>query len=110
MISMRKPILLVSFIVACTSWLSIASGGPDPHSQADDAEFVTYEAFGAIGDGVTDDLPAICEAHEYANAHGSARQIKARRDLPSGPQGADRHHRHRHRLEHLALHDRRHRG
>ena len=31
---------------------------------------VTYEAFGATGDGVTDDLPAICAAHEYANALG----------------------------------------
>ncbi len=31
--------------------------------------FVTYEAFGATGDGVTDDLPAICEAHAYANTH-----------------------------------------
>ena len=30
---------------------------------------VNYEAFGAQGDGVTDDLPAICEAHDYANAH-----------------------------------------
>jgi len=33
-------------------------------------EVVTYEAFGAIGDGVADDLPAICQAHEHANAHG----------------------------------------
>lgn len=31
--------------------------------------FVTYEAFGATGDGVSDDLPAICAAHAYANAH-----------------------------------------
>lgn len=31
---------------------------------------VTYEAFGAVGDGVADDLPAICEAHAHANAHG----------------------------------------
>ncbi len=31
---------------------------------------VTYEAFGAVGDGVGDDLPAICKAHEYANEHG----------------------------------------
>ena len=31
---------------------------------------VTYERFGAVGDGVHDDLPAICEAHEYANRHG----------------------------------------
>ena len=33
-------------------------------------EVVTYEAFGAVGDGVHDDLPAICKAHEHANAHG----------------------------------------
>ncbi len=33
-------------------------------------EVVTYEAFGAVGDGVHDDLPAICEAHKYANARG----------------------------------------
>lgn len=31
---------------------------------------VTYEAFGAVGDGVADDLPAICEAHAHANRHG----------------------------------------
>ncbi|MDF1515052.1 MAG: hypothetical protein P1S60_14670, partial [Anaerolineae bacterium] len=31
--------------------------------------FVTYEAFGAVGDGVADDLPAICEAHSFANAN-----------------------------------------
>ena len=31
---------------------------------------VSYEAFGAVGDGVADDLPAIVEAHAFANAHG----------------------------------------
>lgn len=31
---------------------------------------VTYEAFGAVGDGETDDLPAIRKAHEHANRHG----------------------------------------
>jgi hypothetical protein len=30
---------------------------------------VNYEAFGAKGDGVTDDMQAICDAHEYANTH-----------------------------------------
>jgi hypothetical protein len=36
------------------------------------ADVVTYEAFGAIGDGKTDDLPAICKAHEHANKMGLA--------------------------------------
>ncbi len=33
-------------------------------------QYVTYEAFGAVGDGKTDDLPAIATAHAYANEHG----------------------------------------
>ena len=33
-------------------------------------DVVTYEKFGAVGDGTHDDLPAICEAHKHANAHG----------------------------------------
>jgi hypothetical protein len=40
-------------------------------SRADAGEgVVTYEAFGAVGDGVADDLPAIREAHAHANRHG----------------------------------------
>ncbi|WP_438481827.1 hypothetical protein [Oleiharenicola lentus] len=38
---------------------------------------VNYEAFGAIGDGVTDDLPAIVKAHAHANAHGLRVETKA---------------------------------
>lgn len=30
---------------------------------------IKYEDFGAIGDGVTDDMEAICAAHDYANIH-----------------------------------------
>lgn len=33
-------------------------------------QVVNYEAFGAVGDGVADDLPAICKAHAHANEHG----------------------------------------
>jgi hypothetical protein len=37
---------------------------------------VSYEAFGAVGDGVADDLPAIVEAHAFANTHGLAVKSK----------------------------------
>ena len=40
------------------------------HVAASAAQFVTYEAFGAVGDGVADDLPAIQKAHAHANQHG----------------------------------------
>lgn len=30
-------------------------------------EYITYEMFGAVGDGITDDMPAIVKAHEAAN-------------------------------------------
>lgn len=32
--------------------------------------FVTYEQYGAVGDGVHDDLPAIIAAHAAANEQG----------------------------------------
>ena len=34
------------------------------------ADFVTYEQFGAVGDGKTDDFEAIVKTHEYANLNG----------------------------------------
>ncbi len=33
-------------------------------------DYVTYEDFGAAGDGKTDDLEAVVKTHEYANANG----------------------------------------
>ncbi|HEY0864647.1 MAG TPA: hypothetical protein VGD97_11125 [Lacunisphaera sp.] len=38
---------------------------------------VNYEAFGAVGDGVADDLPAIVKAHAFANTHGLPVKTKA---------------------------------
>ncbi len=32
--------------------------------------FVTYEQFGAVGDGVANDFEAICRAHDHANENG----------------------------------------
>ena len=43
---------------------------PDPSSARVQVDHVDYESFGAVGDGVADDLPAICQAHAHANAHG----------------------------------------
>ena len=35
-------------------------------------DYVTYEAFGAVGDGKADDFEAIVKTHEYANENGLA--------------------------------------
>lgn len=40
--------------------------------------YVQYEDFGAVGDGVTDDMEAICAAHDYANSHNLP--VKSRPD------------------------------
>lgn len=37
---------------------------------AKNTAFVSYRDFGAVGDGITNDIKAIAAAHEYANAHG----------------------------------------
>lgn len=33
-------------------------------------DYVTYETFGAVGDGKTDDFDAVVKTHDYANANG----------------------------------------
>lgn len=40
-------------------------------------EFITYEMFGAVGDGVTDDMPAIAKAHAEANKCNKPVRAKA---------------------------------
>lgn len=52
-------------LIATVSGFCFVSGESEPL-----AKVVTYEDFGAVGDGVTDDLAAICAAHDYANEHG----------------------------------------
>ncbi len=82
MSSKRNAILFVSIMAVFLSLLTVEAGGfnesgrvalvlaPQLAGNATSDDVVTYEAFGAVGDGVSDDLPAICKAHEYANAHG----------------------------------------
>ncbi len=65
----RTTILIVSITAVLLPLLSLQAIGDDDHA-ASDVKIVTYEAFGAVGDGEHDDLPAICKAHEYANEHG----------------------------------------
>ena len=57
---------ITSLLLTGPLWASAASDAPEkPESIA-----VTYEQFGAVGDGLTDDLPAIAEAHAFANKRG----------------------------------------
>ena len=61
------PLCRRSFLLA--GWLLIVSPCFSS-AAADAAEVVTYEQFGAKGDGLTDDLPAIVAAHAFANEQG----------------------------------------
>ncbi|HVZ65189.1 MAG TPA: hypothetical protein VG936_11505 [Lacunisphaera sp.] len=54
--------------IALGATLAVAAAGSESPGPANQP--VNYEAFGAAGDGVTDDLPAIVRAHAFANAHG----------------------------------------
>lgn len=55
----------VVFAAASAGVIHAMAGNPDAARSV-----VAYEAFGALGDGVADDLPAICKAHAHANQHG----------------------------------------
>ncbi len=60
--------LLPFLLVLWAAGAAATAEGEGPAAGAGDV--VTYEAFGAVGDGVADDLPAIQRAHAYANEHG----------------------------------------
>lgn len=63
-----RVFILAGALVACAA-------GDEPAVPADQP--VSYEVFGAVGDGVADDLPAIVKAHAFANAHGLPVKTKA---------------------------------
>lgn len=66
---LRFPsVLLVGSLFLLLSSTGARAAGDN---SADAEEIVvTYEMFGAVGDGVTDDLPAIVAAHAHANEKG----------------------------------------
>ncbi|MGM9652454.1 MAG: hypothetical protein ACI3XP_02330 [Eubacteriales bacterium] len=57
----------------CSQYLNHAKGtlsmNDTFHFEADIGSYVTYSEFGAVGDGKTNDIAAIIQAHEYANAN-----------------------------------------
>ncbi len=65
--SKQSIVWFLSLVVICSTLppVVLVARGRDSESNT-----VAYESFGAVGDGVHDDLPAICKAHEHANAHG----------------------------------------
>jgi len=64
--------MLVAAIVLCCfgeGWF-VFSAAPAGKGAEAHMDVVRYAKFGAVGDGVTDDLEAIVRAHEFANKHG----------------------------------------
>ena len=59
------PFVLLGIAVGATA---VSAATADKSTPSSDRP-VSYEAFGAVGDGVADDLPAIVEAHAFANTH-----------------------------------------
>ncbi|MGH8019840.1 MAG: hypothetical protein ACREIA_16485 [Opitutaceae bacterium] len=61
--------VLLMFLLGSAAGAVPAFSATERHNVPTDQP-VSYEAFGAVGDGAADDLPAIVEAHAFANAHG----------------------------------------
>jgi hypothetical protein len=64
------PAAVVVYLAVGAVNAQTATDRKTPAAPAGEVAFVTYEAFGAVGDGVNDDLPAIRDAHAHANRQG----------------------------------------
>lgn len=74
---MTYPLFIARLAMILTlAWSGTAAPAAEPDSARDKDKVVRYEDFGAVGDGTTDDLPAIVAAHAHANAHRLA--VRAR--------------------------------
>ena len=69
---MKRYEMLVVTIALCFfgSDLFVFSAEPARKEAGEHIDVVRYAKFGAVGDGVTDDIEAIVRAHEFANQHG----------------------------------------
>ena len=61
---------LLTLAVGGTALLGRRAAAAEPSPAVPTDRPVNYETFGAVGDGRTDDLPAIVKAHAFANTHG----------------------------------------
>ena len=69
---MKRFGMLIAAMALCffgSGWF-VFSAEPARKGAEEHMDVVRYAKFGAVGDGVTDDLEAIVRAHEFANQHG----------------------------------------
>ena len=69
--SYARSVLLILLLGAAAGVPPVFAAAENKHDVPTDRP-VSYEAFGALGDGIADDLPAIVAAHAFANTHGLA--------------------------------------
>ena len=64
------PLLIARLaVILPLFWADTVAPAAEPGPSGEANHVVRYEHFGAVGDGTTDDLPAIVEAHAHANQH-----------------------------------------
>lgn len=73
--SYARSVLLILLLGAASNVAPIFAAAENKRNVSADRP-VSYEAFGAVGDGLADDLPAIVEAHAFANVHGLSVKTK----------------------------------
>jgi len=65
----KKKTFAVAILTILAQCLYTTANPNQNHAGAPTMNIVTYEDFGAKGDGKTDDIAAIAKAHAYANLH-----------------------------------------
>ena len=76
----RRGALAVTFSMAVATFAISVCGPPLPvRAELPEQRVVRYREFGAKGDGKTDDMDAIADAHAFANQHGLP--VKADEDV-----------------------------
>jgi hypothetical protein len=69
---MRNKLSFLLFLLPVFVWTACSAGSETPPDPDDvpDSNVIYYSAYGAVGDGITNDIAAIVKAHEAANIAG----------------------------------------